>query len=77
MSEELTTLLKELVDRVKRLETTVFNADNIIMKSGFVKVESPSPRHITSDSLVPDSDTIAKMDWEDIDSLVKKLQGEA
>ena len=77
MSEELTTLLKELVDRVKRLETTVFNADNIIMKSGFVKVEGPNPRHMTGNSLVPDSDTIAKMDWEDIDSLVKKLQGEA
>lgn len=78
MSEELTDLLKELVNRVKRLETTVFNADNILLKSGLVKVEGVRPRITTTeDGIVPDGDTIAKMDWEDIDELVKKLSGDA
>ena len=41
--EELTLLLKELVNRVKILESTVYNADNVIMKSGLVKIDTPKP----------------------------------
>ena len=39
MEEELTLLLKELVERVKRLESNVYDSDNILMKSGLVKVD--------------------------------------
>ena len=75
MDEELTLLLKELVERVKTLETTVFNADNVLLKAGLVKVEGMKPK-ISVASSVPDADTIAKMDWADIDELVVKLSGE-
>jgi len=75
MSEELTLLLKELVERVKTLETTVFNADNVLLKSGLVKVEGHKPS-IQNASRVPNADTIAKMDWSEIDELVVRMGGE-
>tara|TARA_Y100000592_G_scaffold100737_1_gene182411 strand:+ start:22777 stop:23004 length:228 start_codon:yes stop_codon:yes gene_type:complete len=75
MDEELTLLLKELVDRIKTLETTVFNADNVLLKSGLVKVEGMKPS-IQTASRVPSADTIAKMDWKEIDELVVKMSGE-
>ena len=75
MDEELTLLLKELVERVKTLETTVFNADNVLLKAGLVKVEGQKPS-IQTASRVPSADTIAKMDWKEIDELVVKMSGE-
>ncbi len=75
MSEELTLLLIELVERVKTLETTVFNADNVLLKAGLVKVEGQKPS-IQSASRVPSADTIAKMDWSEIDELVVRMSGE-
>ncbi len=75
MDEELTLLLKELVERVKTLETTVFDRDNVLMKSGLVKVESQAPS-IQTAGRIPSADTIAKMDWKDIDELVVRLSGE-
>ena len=80
---ELHMLLKELVDRVKVLELenvnlkhTVFNSDNILMKSGLVKITSPKPKISGATGELPNSDTLAKMDWDDIDNLVKRLEGE-
>lgn len=75
MSEELTLLLKELVERIKTLETTVYNADNVLLKSGLVKVDGIKPS-IQSASRVPSADTIAKMDWSEIDELVVRMVGE-
>ena len=75
MNEELTLLLKELVERVKTLETTVFNADNVLLKAGLVKVEGQKPS-IQTASRVPSADTIAKMDWSEIDEMVVKMSGE-
>ena len=42
-SDEILLLLKELVSKVKILEDAVYNKDNILMKSGFVVVNSPTP----------------------------------
>ena len=74
--EELTLLLKELVDRIKVLERTVYNADNVIMKSGLVKVESLRPSVNGSPETELSSDRIAKMDWSEIDELVVKMGSE-
>ena len=74
--EELTLLLKELVDRVKVLERTVYNADNLVMKSGLVKVDGVR-RSINSNPEVDiTNDIIAKMDWSEIDELVVKMGSE-
>tara|TARA_R110001592_G_scaffold360054_1_gene667838 strand:- start:2753 stop:2974 length:222 start_codon:yes stop_codon:yes gene_type:complete len=68
-SDEILLLLKELVSKVKILEDAVYNKDNILMKSGFVVVNSPTPEikneHTTTD--------ISKMDWSKIHETVNKL----
>jgi len=71
---EMLLLLKELVEKVKTLEQTVYNKDNMLMKSGFVVVDSPSPI-IESNSGMPDGDTIAKMDWKEIGSMIQRIEG--
>lgn len=68
-SDEILLLLKELVNKVKTLENAVYNKDNILMKSGFVVVDSPTPsmknEHTTTD--------ISKMDWSEIHETVNRL----
>ena len=71
---EILLLLKALVDKVNKLETAVFNNDNILMKSGYVVVDTPTP--IMATSTGKDVDEIAKMDWNEIGQLVAKLEGE-
>ena len=77
MSEnnDLELLLKELVDRVKSLEAMVYSSDNILMKSGLVKAETQVPS-VQSGNPLPDADMIAKMDWSELDNMVKKINGE-
>ena len=73
--EELQLLLKSLVDRVKNLEAMVYSTDNILMKSGLVRAETSRPT-IQTNSAVPDADVITKMDWSELDDMVKKFSGE-
>mgnify|MGYP005822273143 FL=1 len=73
MSEEIVELLKELVNKVRALEQTVYDSDNMLMKSGFVKSASPIPTMSSqNDDGLPD---IAKMDWGEINDLVTKIEG--
>ena len=74
-NNEMVDLLKELVSRIKKIENTVYSNDNILMKSGIVTVDSPTPA-IRPHNDVPDSDTIAKMSWDEINDLVERLGGE-
>ena len=74
--EELTLLLKALVDRVKVLERTVYNADNLVMKSGLVKVDGVRPSINGNPEVDITNDRIAKMDWSEIDELVVKMVSE-
>ena len=75
MSEdsEMLMLLKELVNKVKHLEQAVYHKDNLLMKSGLVVVDSPSPRMDSSN--IPMDNTIKKsMAWEDIHELVTTME---
>ena len=45
------------------------------MKSGLVRAETSRPT-IQTNSAVPDADVIAKMDWSELDDMVKKFSGE-
>tara|TARA_R110002020_G_scaffold98688_3_gene234696 strand:+ start:3254 stop:3487 length:234 start_codon:yes stop_codon:yes gene_type:complete len=77
MTEEygdLTVLLKMLVERVQELEKYVYDQDNILMKSGLVKVEGVRPSRASSS--VPDSNSISKMDWSQLDEMVRGMTGE-
>jgi len=73
-NNEMMDLLKELVGRIKEIEKTVYNNDNLLMKSGMVTSNTPVPA-LGKRSDVPDSDTIAKMSWDDINDLVDRLGG--
>ena len=53
----------------------VYSTDNILMKSGLVRAETSRPT-IQTNSAVPDADVIAKMDWSELDDMVKKFNGE-
>ena len=72
-NNEMLLLLKTLVDKVNKLENAVYDKDNILMKSGYVVVDTPTPS-IDSGSTATDVDRIAKMDWEDIGKMVSKLE---
>ena len=73
--DEMVLLLKELVSRLKTLEEIVYDNDNLLMKSGFVKVTSPAPTMSVSAQEMPTPATIAKMDWADINRMVTQLEG--
>ena len=68
---EMLMLLKELVEKVKSLEETVYNQDNLLMKSGYVKVNTPRP--VMGNNAAPTGDIISKMEWDDIHKIVEQL----
>ena len=69
---EMMLLLKELVNKVKNLEDAVYNKDNLLMKSGMVVVDTPTPAMAQGGEL-PTGDTIAKKDWDDIHTMVERM----
>ena len=75
MEQEVVDLLKELVGRLQSLERTVYDSENILMKSGFVKVDSPTPAIAAASPDGIDSSAIAKMDWSEINDIVAKIEG--
>jgi len=76
MSEEneMLMLLKTLVNKVNELEKAVYDKDNLLIKAGYVVVDTPTPVMSASETGT-DVDAIAKMDWEDIGKMMKKLEG--
>ena len=76
MSEqsELLLLLKELVNKVENLEKAVYDKDNLLMKSGLVVVNTPVPSMSVGESAI-ESDNIAKMEWNDINEMVSRIEG--
>ena len=69
---EMMLLLKELVDKVKQLEKAVYDKDNLLMKSGYVVVDTPIPS--MSANGVPIGDNISKMSWDDIHKMVENVR---
>ena len=76
MSEEneMMMLLKELVDKVKSLEKAVFNDENLLMKSGYVVTNTPTPV-IAATGTEMNDDKIAKMEWKEINAMVSRIEG--
>tara|TARA_Y100000592_G_scaffold68197_1_gene106030 strand:- start:199 stop:423 length:225 start_codon:yes stop_codon:yes gene_type:complete len=74
MNEDVLEILKALTAKIEMLEKAVYNDDNLLMKSGLVVVESPTPSmNVQKSSGVPD---VANMEWSEIHEVVKKLSGE-
>ena len=74
-NDETLEILKLLVDKIQKLEQTVYDNDNVLMKAGLVKANTPSPKMQGWDGIVPDANTISKMSWDEINSLVTKIGG--
>jgi len=73
VKDETLEILKLLVEKVSKLEETVFNDDNVLMKAGFVKAVTPVPKMNRGTAGLPDADAIAKMSWDDINSMMERL----
>ena len=71
--DETLEILKLLVSKIQKLEETVYDKENILMKSGFVVANTPVPSMDNGTGIIPDSDTIAKMSWDDINSMMERL----
>jgi hypothetical protein len=75
VENETLEIIKFLVEKIERLEQTVYDKDNLLMKSGLVKVDTPTPKVSTSVDGI-DSNTISKMSWGEINTMVKKMEGQ-
>mgnify|MGYP003113649548 FL=1 len=74
MNEDVLEILKALTAKIELLERAVYNDENLLMKSGFVVIDSPTPSmNVQKSSGVPD---VANMEWEEIHSVVKRLAGD-
>ena len=70
---EVIELLKVLVEKIKTLEETVYDNDNILMKSGYVKMNTPRPSLSANNDGLPDD--MSKMSWNELNEMVKKIEG--
>ena len=75
INKDLLEIIKALTDKIERLEKAVYNDDNLLMKSGFVVANTPTP-HINNSAPMSPAGDIAKMEWEDIHELVKNAGGQ-
>ena len=75
MSEntEMIMLLKELVERVRQLEKVAYNDDNLLMKSGMVVVDSPTPTMDNKAGTIA-MDDITKMSFDDMAKVISKME---
>ena len=73
INKELLGIIKALTDKIEKLEKAVYNDDNLLMKSGFVVANSPTP-HINNSTPMSPAGDIAKMEWKDIHKMVKNLE---
>jgi hypothetical protein len=76
VNEELLAILKALTDKIESLEKTVYNNDNLLMKSGLVVASSPTPHMNNGNSSDSPMGDVGSMDWSDIHKMVKKVGGQ-
>tara|TARA_R110002020_G_scaffold423748_2_gene632879 strand:- start:222 stop:452 length:231 start_codon:yes stop_codon:yes gene_type:complete len=76
MSEqnEVLLLLKELVNRVQQLEKVAYNDDNVLMKSGFVVTNSPTPSMNNKIASTFSMDDISAMSFDDMAKIIKNME---
>ena len=75
INEELLEIIKALSSKVESLEQAVYNKDNLLMKSGFVVSNTPTPNMV--DVVSPDvksPNNAGSMEWSDIHKMVAKLE---
>lgn len=71
---EVLLLLKELVNRVQQLESVAYNNDNVLMKSGFVVTNSPTPSMNNKAASTFNMDDVANMSFDDMAKIIQKME---
>lgn len=74
INEEMFEIIKALSAKIESLEKAVYNKDNLLMKSGFVVAETPTPM-IDSMGASVNMDG-GEMNWSDIHKMVEKAGGQ-
>tara|TARA_R100001460_G_scaffold94089_2_gene136139 strand:+ start:1004 stop:1258 length:255 start_codon:yes stop_codon:yes gene_type:complete len=75
INEELLVIIKALSDKLENLERAVYNKDNLLMKSGFVIADTPTPSMIgVVGTDIKSPDNVGNMDWKDIHKMVSSLE---
>ena len=76
INEELLEIIKALSAKIETLEKAVYNDDNLLMKSGYVVVDSPTPR-MNNGTIGGSSITdVGNMDWKDSHKMVENVGGQ-
>ena len=73
---ELLAILKALKEKIENLERTVYHQDNLLMKSGLVVAESPSPKINNGGVGSSSVGDVGSMEWSDIHKMVEKVGGQ-
>jgi len=73
---ELLAILKALTEKIENLERTVYHQDNLLMKSGLVVAESPSPKMNNGGVGSSSVGDVGSMEWSDIHKMVEKVGGQ-
>ena len=69
-------LLNTLSAKIESLEKAVYNDDNLLMKSGFVVVDTPTPKMNNTIGAGSPLKDVGNMDWKDIHKMVEKVGGQ-
>ena len=73
---ELLAILKALTEKIENLEKTVYHQDNLLMKSGLVVTQSPSPKMNNGGGSSTPIGDVGNMEWSDIHKMVEKVGGQ-
>lgn len=73
---ELLAILKALTEKIENLEKTVYNQDNLLMKSGLVVAQSPTPKMNNGGGSSSPIGDVGNMEWSDIHKMVEKVGGQ-
>ena len=74
INQEMLEIIKALSAKIESLEKAVYNKDNLLMKSGFVVAETPTPM---IDNLSASAGVdVNSMDWSDIHKMVERAGGQ-
>ena len=76
INQELLEIIKALSAKIESLEKAVYNDDNILMKSGFVVVDTPTPKMDNTIGAGSPLKDVGNMDWKDIHKKVEKGGGQ-
>tara|TARA_R100000781_G_scaffold59976_1_gene38332 strand:- start:1501 stop:1734 length:234 start_codon:yes stop_codon:yes gene_type:complete len=74
LSEDVVLLLKELVSRVQELEKVAYHDDNVLMKSGLVVTNSPTPSMNNKVNSTFSMDDVANMSFDDMAKIISKME---